>query len=113
MPRGFEHFVTTPLCRNLCESILEYCKYLIKLDVKKKQLEKDAKLRRIPPPKVLRSESDKLTLKAKRMGDNYGKLIFMYRSIGFSGDDPESKAHSYIKFKSVIEYNSKNDTAFY
>lgn len=67
----------------MCESILDYCKYLLKLDYKKKQLEQDAKLRGIPTPKVLRSETDKLTFKAKRMGDNYGKLIFTYRSIGF------------------------------
>lgn len=113
MPRGFEHFVTTPLCQHLCESILEYCKYLLKLDFKKKQLEKDAKLRGIAPPKVLRSETDKLKLKAKRMSDNYGKLIFMYRSIGFSGDNVESHHTSFIKFKSVIDHNSKNDIAFY
>ena len=51
---------------------------------KKKQLEQDAKIRGIPAPKVLRSETDKLNLKAKRMADNYAKLIFTYRSIGFS-----------------------------
>ena len=113
LPRGFEHFVSTPLCQNLCESILEYCKYLIKLDSKKKLLEKDAKLRGIPQPKVLRSETDKLALKAKRMSDNYGKLIFMHRSIGFSGDNVESHNTSFIKFKSVIDHNSKNDIAFY
>ena len=39
LPRGFEHFVSTPLCVELCLSILDYCKYLIKLDKKKKQLE--------------------------------------------------------------------------
>jgi len=82
MPRGFEHFVSTPLCKEMCESILDYCKYLHKLDNKKKQLEKDAMLRGIPLPKVLRSETDKLNNKAKRMGDNYLKLIFTYRSIG-------------------------------
>ena len=76
LPRHFEHFVSTPLCLELCESILDYCKYLIKLDKKKQQLEKDARLRKIPPPKVLRSETDKLNLKAKRMSDNYGRLIF-------------------------------------
>ena len=60
LPRGFEHFVHSALCLELCESILDYCKYLVKLDGKKKQLEEDAKLRGIPPPKVLRSETDKL-----------------------------------------------------
>jgi len=36
LPRGFDYFVTTPLCHDLCASILDYCKYLIKLDKKKK-----------------------------------------------------------------------------
>ena len=113
LPRGFEYFVGTPLCRDLCESILDYIKYLIKLDQKKRQLEQDAKLRNIPPPKVLRSETDKLQLKAKRMGDNYGRLIFTHRSLGFSDEGAEHRAHSYIKFKSIIDSNSKNDIAFY
>ena len=103
MPRGFEHFVNQPLCHQLCESILDYCKYLIKLDKKKVQLEEDAKLRKIPAPKVLRSETDKLNLKAKRMGDNYGKLIFMHRSIGHIEEGSETRANSYIKFRSVID----------
>ena len=60
LPRGFEAFVNMPLCVKMAESILDYCKFLIKLDTKKKQLEQDAKLRGIPPPKVLRSETDKL-----------------------------------------------------
>ena len=83
LPRGFEHFISTPLCNELCDSILDYCKYLIKLEKKKTQLEADAKLRKIPVPKILRSETDKLNIKAKRMGDNYGRLIFRYRSTGF------------------------------
>ena len=82
LPKGFEAFVNSPLCKEMCESILDYCKYLHKLDKKKKQLENDAKMRSIPVPKVLRSETDKLNWKAKRMGDNYLKLIFTYRSIG-------------------------------
>ena len=113
LPRGFEYFVTTPLCVELCTSILDYCKYLIKLDKKKKSLEEDAKLRGIPPPKVLRSETDKLNLKAKRMGDNYGRLIFTYRSIGFADDGSTDNINGFIKFKSVIANNSKNDQAFY
>ena len=47
------------------------------------------------------------------MGDNYGKLIFMHRSIGFVEEGSEAKANSYIKFRSVIDHNSKNDIAFY
>ena len=86
LARGFEQFVSTPLCTDLCESILDYCKYLIKLDKKKRQLEQDARLRKIPAPQVLRSEKDKLNLKAKRMSDNYGRLIFKYRSTGFLDD---------------------------
>ena len=82
LPKGFEQFTSTPLCRDMCESILDYCKYLIKLDGKKQQLEEDAKLRGIPPPKVLRSEFDKLNVKAKRMADCYVRLIFKFRSTG-------------------------------
>lgn len=82
----------------MCTSILDYCKYLIKLDKKKKELEADAQARGIPPPKVLRSEMDKLQVKAKRMGDGYGRLLFTYRSIGASTDHAEEKASSFIKF---------------
>ena len=113
LARGFEHFVTTPLCTELCESILDYCKYLIKLDKKKKQLEHDAKLRKIPAPKVLRSETDKLNLKAKRMSDNYGRLIFKYRSTGFLDEGEELNVKGFIKFRSIIQNNSSNDVAFY
>lgn len=102
LPRGFEQFVTTPLCHDMCESILDYCKYLIKLDKKKKQLELDAKLRKIPPPKVLRSETDKLSLKAKRMSDNYGKLIFKFRSTGNADEAEKEEMKGFIKFRSAI-----------
>ena len=85
----------------MCEAILDYCKYLIKLDGKKKQLEEDAKLRGIPPPKVLRSESDKLQAKAKRMADCYVRLIFKYRSTGFA-DDQDSNVNGFIKFRHII-----------
>ena len=113
LPKGFEGFVNSALCKELCDAVLDYCKYLMKLDKKKKQLETDAKLRGIPTPKVLRSETDKLNLKAKRMADNYGKLIFTYRSIGFSDEGVEDNIKGFIKFKSVITNNSKNDQAFY
>ena len=113
MPRGFEQFVQTRLCIELCESILDYCKYLIKLDKKKQQLEQDAKLRRIPPPKVLRSETDKLNLKAKRMSDNYGRLIFKYRSTGNIEDGHDENVKGFIKFRSIIQNNTTNDVAFY
>ena len=76
-------------------------------------MEKDAKLRNIPQPKVLRSETDKLNLKAKRMGDNYGRLIFTYRSIGFQEEGLDDNIKGFIKFKSVISNNSRNDQAFY
>ena len=102
--------MSKPLCKELCESILDYCKFLIKLDKKKLQLEQDAKLRGIPPPKVLRSETDKLNLKAKRMGDCYGKLIFTYRSIGLINEQGiDDNLTGFIKFKSVISNNTKND----
>ena len=60
LPKGFEKFVSSPLCKELVESILDYCKYLLKLDKKRKQLEEDAKLRGIIAPRVLKSETDKL-----------------------------------------------------
>ena len=102
LPRGLEHFANSKLCISLCESILDYCKYLIKLDKKKKQLEEDAKLRGIPPPKVLRSEFDKLNQKAKRMGENYGRLIFKYRSTGCIDDGVEDNVRGFVKFRSII-----------
>ena len=92
---------------------MDYCKYLIKLDGKKKQLEEDAKLRGIPPPKVLRSETDKLGTKAKRMSDNYGRLLFKYRSTGCVEDGSEANVNGFIKFRSIIQNNSTNDVAFY
>ena len=70
-------------------------------------------MRSIPPPKVLRSETDKLNLKAKRMGDCYGKLIFTYRSIGQINDRIDDNLTGFIKFQSVINNNTKNDQAFY
>ena len=88
-PKGFEKFLRTELCKELCESILDYCKYLIKLDKKKKELEADAIKRKLPPPVVLRSELDRLNKKAKRMGDNYGKTLFAHRSIGSTDDGVE------------------------
>ena len=82
------------LCYEFCETILDYCKYLLKLDKKKKELEEDARKRRIPAPKILKSETDKLQTKAKRMGDFYGRLIFKYRSIG----SVDSKVKSRVAF---------------
>ena len=76
-------------------------------------MEQDAKLRRIPPPKVLRSETDKLNLKAKRMSDNYGRLIFKYRSTGNIEDGHEENVKGFIKFRSIIQNNTTNDVAFY
>ena len=112
-PKGFERFIRSPLCKELCESILDYCKYLIKLDRKKKDLEADALKRKLPPPVVLRSELDRLNKKAKRMGDNYGKTLFAHRSIGATEDGAEEKCHSYLTFKSAIYSNQDNDNAFY
>ena len=113
LPRGFENFVISPLCFDLCGSILDYCKYLIKLEKKKLSLEADANLRNLPSPRVLRAENDKLNLKAKLMGRNYSKLLFTHRSIGNTDERAADSINGYIKFKSVIQNNSKNDSAFY
>jgi len=47
------------------------------------------------------------------MGDNYLKLIFTYRSIGNSEFGVDENINGFIKFKSVIQNNAKNDQAFY
>jgi hypothetical protein len=70
----------------MAESILDYVKYLIVLDKKKRQLEHDAKQRGIEQPKLLRSETDLLQRKMKRMSDNYGKVLLTYKSIGINQD---------------------------
>jgi hypothetical protein len=56
--------------------------YLIKIEDKKLKLEEDARARKIPVPRLLQSETGRLNSKAKRMADNYGRLIFLNRSIG-------------------------------
>jgi len=81
-PYGFEDFVYSDLCHQFLQAIHDYCKYLLKLQKKKSELEEDAKKRRIPAPKILRSETDKLNSKAKTMSDFYGRIIFKYRSTG-------------------------------
>ena len=47
------------------------------------------------------------------MGDNYGKTLFAYRSIGATEDIDESKLKSYLTFKSAIFANAENDKDFY
>ena len=71
-----------PLNFELAESIFDYVRFLVGLDKKKKQLESDAKARGIQQPKLLRSELELLNRKMKRMSDNYGKLLLVYKSIG-------------------------------
>ena len=82
MPKGLEEFVHSELGSEFLDSVYDYCVYLIKMEEKKKQLEIDARERRTPMPLLLNSETDRLSEKAKRMADNYGRLIFMNRSIG-------------------------------
>jgi len=76
-------------------------------------LELDAKLRKIPHPKVLRSENAQLNLNAKRMSDNYGRLIFKFRSTGNADTQQDENVKGFIKFRSIIQNNSVNDVAFY
>lgn len=99
----------------LAQSILDYTFYLIRLEDKKMQLEKDAKARNIPMPKILRAEVDELNDKAKRMSDNYGRLIFGFKSLGIESDgtDPINKLHSSLQFKTRISLNRQNDETFY
>lgn len=94
LPKGFETFVQSELCADFVDSIYDYCSFLIKIEDKKSRLEEEARERRIPAPKVLQSETDRLNKKAKRMADNYGRLIFMNRSIGQQrniNDDPAAE----------------------
>ena len=50
LPKGFEEFVHSPLCGEFVDSIHDYCEYLLKIDLKKTELERDAKERKIPAP---------------------------------------------------------------
>ena len=47
------------------------------------------------------------------MGDNYGKTLFAYRSIGATEDIDENKLKSYLTYKSAIFTNAENDKDFY
>lgn len=116
LPRGFEEFVNSDQCAEFAESIYDYCIYLIKVQDKKSKLEEDARVRRIPPPSLLQSESDRLGQKAKRMADNYGRLIFSNRSIGQqlgADDDPTAHCNDRLQFKTKIYLNKENDNGFF
>ena len=45
------------------------------------------------------------------MGDNYGKTLFAYRSVG--SPSQEKRCNSFLTYKSAIIKNSKNDVEFY
>ena len=47
------------------------------------------------------------------MGENYSRLIFTHRSIGCTEDGATDNINGFIKFRSVIQNNAKNDQAFY
>lgn len=116
LPRGFERFVKSDLCVEFVDSIYDYCAYLIKIEDKKAQLEEEARERRIPAPKMLQSETDRLALKAKRMADNYGRLIFMNRSIGQQcglNEDPAAECQDKLQFMTKIYLNKENDNGFF
>ena len=52
---------------------------------------------------------------AKRMSDNYGRLIFKYKSLGSSedGSDIQEKCHSMLQFRTKISLNKMTDQYFY
>ena len=50
LPKGFDDFVHSDLSADFVDSIHEYCEFLIKIENKKLELDKDAKERKIPPP---------------------------------------------------------------
>lgn len=82
MPRGFEDFVNSNLCVEFLDSIFDYCSFLFFIEDKKSELEAEAKDRNMVSPRLLQSETTRLERKTKRMADNYGKLIYLNRSIG-------------------------------
>ena len=47
------------------------------------------------------------------MSDNYGRLIFQYRSTGNIDDGHGENVKGFIKFRSIIQNNGQNDVAFY
>lgn len=61
MPNGFEEFVRSSLGADFLDSIFDYCVYLIKMEDKKTQLEKDARNRRTQLPRLLHSETERLS----------------------------------------------------
>jgi len=99
----------------LGQSIISYLTHLLKLEEKKRKLEADAKLRNIPVPKILKSEIDMVNELAKRMSDNYGRLIFKYKSLGLgeNGVDVQEKCHSMLQFRTKISLNRVTDLYFY
>ena len=90
---------------------MDYITYLLKLEDKKRRLEVDAQKRNIPVPKILKSEIDLVNEMAKRMSDNYGRLIFKYKSLGTGedGSDLQEKCHSMLQFRTKISLNKMTD----
>ena len=116
LPEGFKEFVYSDLCAEFADSIYDYCIFLIKIEDKKLKLEEDARTRRLPMPRLLQSETDKLNRKAKRMADNYGRLIIMNRSIGWKlhkDGDAFDTCRDRLQFKSQIYKNKENDNGFF
>lgn len=115
LPNGMEKFIESDLFVDLAQNILEYTFYLIRLEDRKRQLEIDSKQRNIPVPRILKAEEENLQDKAKRMSDNYGRLIFSYTSLGALGDAASAmeKLHSNLQFRTKISSNNQNDKMFY
>lgn len=115
LPKGLEQFVESSLFIELGQSILDYTQYLIQLEDKKRRLEADALKRNIPVPKILKSEIDRVNELAKRMSDNYGRLLFKYKSFGLGevGSSVEDKCHSMLQFRTKISLNKMTDQFFY
>ena len=108
LPSGMEKFIESDLFVNLAQNILDYTFYLIRLEDRKRQLEVDAKQRNIPVPRILKAEEEKLQVMAKRMSDNYGRLIFSYTSLGALSEATAAmdKLHSNLQFRTKISSNN-------
>ena len=113
LPKGFEQFIESEFCLEMGDSIRDYCECMLSLNKKKEQLATDAKARKIPEPKILKYEFDQVQRKAKRMSNNYARLVYQYRSVGNPDDDPLNKCNSQLQFSTIIIKNKNQHFYFY
>ena len=69
-------FIESQHYHQFLHALLEYCRELFRLENKQEVLEKEAKLRKFSPPKVMPSEKKKLNEKAKILANAYSLIVF-------------------------------------